>query len=140
MSETPHITVAQVMTTRVHLIEPTATVRQAMTAMHRHGVSSLVIGRKDPHDELGLITVINIADEVIANNRSLDRTDVYEVMVKPVLSVPADMDIRYAIRLLARFRLSRAVVIDHERELAGIVTLRDMVLAYVQLEQGGVEA
>ena len=38
------------------------------------------------------------------------------------------MDIRYAVRLLARFRLSRAVVIDHDRMPIGIVTLRDMVL------------
>ena len=140
MSDSPHIKIGQVMTTEVHLIEATATVREAMAMMHRHNVSSLVVPRRDERDELGLIGVLNIADEVITQNRSLDRTEVYEVMIKPVLTLDADMDIRYGVRLLRRFRLNRAVVVDHDRNLVGIVTLRDMVLAYVQLDEEGIQA
>ena len=40
------------------------------------------------------------------------------------------MDIKYAIRLLSRFGISRALVLEH-RDLVGIVTLRDLVLRYV---------
>jgi CBS domain-containing protein len=40
------------------------------------------------------------------------------------------MDIRYAIRLLVQFGLSRALVLEAS-EPAGIVTLRDMVLRYI---------
>jgi predicted transcriptional regulator len=140
MSDIPHIKVRQAMSPEVHLIEATATVREAMALMHRHRVSSLVVPRRDDKDELGIIGVINIADRVIAENRSLDRTDVYEVMIKPVLPLDADMDIRYAVRLLTRFRLNRAVVVDHDRNLLGLVTLRDMVLSYVHLEEEGIEA
>ncbi len=140
MSETPHITVGQVMTTKVYLIEALATVRQAMVKMHENDISSLIIQRRDERDELGLISIINIADDVISKNRSLDRTDVYEVMIKPVLTLDRDMDVRYAIRLLTRFRLNRAVVVDHQRSLVGIVTLRDMVLSYVHQDEDGVQA
>ena len=89
---------------------------------------------------VGLISIINIADNVISKNRSLDRTDVYEVMIKPVLTLDRDMDVRYAIKLLTRFRLNRAVVVDHQRDLVGIVTLRDMVLSYVHHDEDGVQA
>ncbi len=140
MTDIPHIKVRQAMTTEVHLIDPMATVREAMTKMDEKKVGWLVVPRRDEKDELGIIGVINIADQVIAENRSLDRTDVYEVMIKPVLSLDGDMDIRYAVRLLTRFRLTRAVVVDQNRDLAGIVTLRDMVLSYVQLEAAGIEA
>lgn len=140
MSDIPHIKVRQAMSTEVHLIEATATVREAMTMMHERRVSSLVVPRRDERDEFGLIGVINIADQVIARNRSLDRTDVYEVMIKPILTLDGDMDLRYAVRLLTRFRLNRAVVVDHDRNLLGLVTLRDMVLSYVQLEEEGIEA
>ncbi len=51
-------------------------------------------------------------------------------MSKPVVTVPADMSIKYAVRLLVRFELSRALVVDAERKPVGIVTLRDMVLCY----------
>jgi CBS domain-containing protein len=37
---------------------------------------------------------------------------------------------KYAVRLLVRFELSRAVVVDHERNAVGMVTLRDLIMGY----------
>ncbi len=51
-------------------------------------------------------------------------------MSKPVLTLDRDMDIKYAIRLLSRFGVSRALVTEHNA-LAGMVTLRDLVLRYM---------
>ena len=48
-------------------------------------------------------------------------------MSKPVVTVDAEMDIKYAVRLLVRFSLSRALVTEKDA-LIGIVSLRDMVL------------
>ena len=140
MTAIPYIKVSQVMKTDVHLVDPMMPVRQAMALMHEKGVNSLIIERRDEKDEMGLLTVSDIAREVIAQNRSMDRIDVYEVMSKPVLTLAAEMDIRYAVRLLSRFGVSRGLVVDHDRKLVGIVTMRDMVLAYVHHEEGGVEA
>ena len=66
----------------------------------------------------------------MATDRAAERTSVYEIMTKPVLTVAAEMNIKYAVRLLVRYSLSRALVVDHERNPVGIVTLRDMVLGY----------
>ena len=140
MTTIPHVQVSQVMKTSVHKVDPMVPVRKAMALMHELGVSSLVIERRDETDELGLLTVKDIAREVIAKGHSLDRVDVYQVMVKPVLTVPIEMDIRYAVRLLSRFGASRGLVVDHDRNLVGIVTLRDMVLAYANTDEGVVEA
>ena len=52
---------------------------------------------------------------------------VYEIMSKPVLTVDVSMDIKYAIRILARFKLSRGLVTE-QGEMVGIVTLRDMAI------------
>ncbi len=98
--------------------------------MREHGVSSLAVERRDEHDEFGLLVISDVAREVIAKNRSAERVNVYEVMSKPVVTLPADMSIKYAVRLLVRFELSRALVVDAERKPVGIVTLRDMVLCY----------
>ena len=48
---------------------------------------------------------------------------------KPLLTVNVEMDVKYAIRLLTRFRLTRALVVEHG-EMVGIVTLRDMAIRY----------
>lgn len=130
MKHEPYITVAEVMSRNVHAIDSMATVRQAMERMTEKGISSLAVERRDEKDEYGMIVVTDIAREIVAKKLSFDRVQVYEIMSKPVLTIDPAMDLRYAIRLLVRFGLNRALVLDGERRLQGVVTLRDMVLRY----------
>ena len=132
MKQEPFIRVAEVMTRDVHTVDSMATVRQAMEKMADERVSSLVVERRDERDEYGMIVVTDIAREVVARNRSFDRVQVYEVMSKPVVTVDPETDLRYAIRLLVRFGLSRALVMGADRRMQGVVTLRDMVLRYAR--------
>ena len=123
--------VSDIMRTEVHTIDGLATVSEAMAVMRRDHVSSLVVPRRDADDEFGLILVSDIARKVIAENRAPERVNVYEVMSKPVLTLPSEMQARYAVRLLVRFGVSRAVVVDHDRNPVGIATLRELVLGHV---------
>lgn len=132
MNVTRILRVGDIMRTEVYTIEGLATVSEAMAVMRRHRVSSLVVPRRDADDEFGLILVSDIAGRVIAENRSPDRVNVYEVMSKPVLTLASEMQVRYAVRLLVRFGVSRAVVVDHDRNPVGIATLRDLVLGRPQ--------
>jgi CBS domain-containing protein len=134
MSERIYVPVRDVMTPSPCTVDRLASVADAFELMRRHDISSVVIDRRDDKDEFGILVVHDIATEVIARDRSPARTSVYEIMSKPVLTVNVNMDIRYAIRLLARFGLSRALVTDHG-ELAGIVTLRDMVFRHLPGEE-----
>ncbi len=136
MKDEPHIKVSEVMTGAVRTLDSMATAREAMAAMSEAGVSSLVIERRDERDEFGLLGIRDLAEQVVAANRSPDRVNVYEIMSKPVVTLDAEMDIRYAIRLLVRLGISRGLVIDHERRLVGIATLRDMVLSYAEAGTG----
>lgn len=128
MSEKIHTTVSEVMSTNLITIDATATVHDASVLMRTHNTSSVVVNRRNDADEFGLVVVSDIASKVLAENLSPKRVNVYEVMSKPVISVPQEMNIVYAMRMLSRFKLSRALVIDHDRNPLGIVTLRDMVL------------
>ena len=130
MNATRILRVGDIMRTEVYTIEGLATVSKAMALMRRHRVSSLVVPRRNADDEFGLILVSDIAGRVIAENRSPDRVNVYEVMSKPVLTLASEMQVRYAVRLLVRFGVSRAVVVDHDRNPVGIATLRDLVLGH----------
>jgi len=128
MSTKPELRVGDVMVTKIVTINGLDLVSDAMALMRRHNVKSLVVNRRDEHDEIGLVLVSDIARSVIAPNRSPDRVNVYEIMSKPVWTVPPEMLVRYAVRLLVRFEVSRAVVVDHDRNPIGIVTLRDLTL------------
>ena len=121
--------VEDLMTTALHTVDGLATVAEALYLMRQHGVSSLVVLPRHADDEVGVLEVARIAAEVVACNRAPDRVHVYEVMAKPVVTVAASMLSRYAVRLFVAQRLTRAVVVNAERDPIGVVTLRDLVLA-----------
>jgi signal-transduction protein with cAMP-binding, CBS, and nucleotidyltransferase domain len=131
MSEVSYIAVKDVMTANPVIIDGLATVAQAVDLIRDKGFSSLVIDKRHEGDEYGLLTIHEIAKEIIANDRAPERVSVYEIMVKPAMTVDAEMNIKYAVRLLMRFRLSRALVLDHGK-VAGIVTLRDLTLRSIE--------
>lgn len=123
------VKVEDVMQTELHMIDGLATVEDAIKQMKEADVTALVIERRDEGDEYGFISVDMIAARVVAENRSLTRTSVYEVMDKPTLTLNPHMAVKYAIRLLARLSHRRALVVD-EKGARGLVTLRDLILCY----------
>lgn len=124
------ITVGDVMSITPVVIDGLASVYEALKLMEEKRLSSLVIDRRFDHDEYGMISVHDIAAKVVGPNRSTKRTSVYEIMTKPVLTIHRGMDIKYAIRHLTRFGLTRALVTE-KGNMVGIVSLRDMTVRYV---------
>ena len=129
MSEKSYVRVKETMTPSPRSIDGLAKTSEAIGIMRSEKVSSLVVEKRHEGDEYGLVVVHDIAEKVIGADKSPDRVSVYEIMSKPVVTVDADMDIKYAIRMLTRFGLSRALVMD-KGNLVGITTLRDMVFRF----------
>ena len=129
MTEHIYTKVRETMSASPWVIDGLATVREAIDLMREREVSSLVIDRRHEGDEYGLVSVHDIASQVIADDRSPERTSIYEIMSKPALTVDADMDIKYAIRIMTRFHLTRALVTENG-SMVGIVTLRDMAVRF----------
>ena len=126
MTDKSYTPIRNVMTASPIAVDGLATVKQAVELMHQHNVNSLVVDKRDDSDEYGIVAVHDIAEQIISRGRAPERVSVYEIMSKPVLSFDVDMNIKYAVRLLVRFRLSRALVLD-QGKFVGIVTLRDLV-------------
>ncbi|MDX8409820.1 MAG: CBS domain-containing protein [Mariprofundales bacterium] len=122
------IVVRDVMKLKYDLVEGVATVRQALEMMRYVETKCLIVNKRHPHDEYGMVVIADIASKVLANDRSPDRVSIYEVMTKPAITVHPDMDIRHASALFSRFGLSRAPVVDHDGEIIGIISHTDMVM------------
>lgn len=126
-----HLPVRAVMTAEPLVVDGLMTVSDALAILRDRNISSLVVDRRNERDEYGIVLVSDIAREVIGRNRAPSRTHLYEVMAKPAPSLDAEMNIRYAVRLMDRLGLTHAVVLD-DRRLVGIVTLRDLVVRYIE--------
>ncbi|WP_289043501.1 CBS domain-containing protein [uncultured Aliiroseovarius sp.] len=111
-----------------HVISGLASVTDALKIIESSGHNTLVIDKRSPDDEFGVLTIGMIARKVFALNRAPCRVSVYEVMEKPAINLSGNMQARYAIRLLTRLNLSVALVVENEK-LIGTVGLRELTLA-----------
>ena len=127
MKERQVVRVADVMEHDYVVIDGTATVAEALAVLRERNAHFLIVAKRHEDDEFGIVLVSDIAKQVLAHNRSPERTNVYEIMSKPVLSVRPEMDIRYCARLFRRFGISTAPVIDGG-EIRGIVAYDELVL------------
>ncbi|MBY5993821.1 CBS domain-containing protein [Ferrimonas balearica] len=123
----PRTTVRQVMTERFVLMEGIRTVAEGVAQLRAASAEALVIDKRDPGDEFGLVLLSDIGKQVVARDRAAGRVNLYEVMSKPVLSISPEMDIRYCARLFERFGINQAPV-EQGGTIIGLVSYRDLVL------------
>ncbi len=121
------IRVREVMKTEFDRVDGIITVAEAFRKMKHPEVRALLVNKRHSDDEFGLVLLSDIAHHVLAKDRSPERLNIYEIMTKPVLTVSPKMDIRYCARLLERFNVMRAPVVENE-EVIGIVGFTDIVL------------
>ena len=121
------IRVRDVMRHNIDIINGMTTITDALTHMEHVQNKMLIVDKRHEDDEYGLVLISDIAQHVIARNKSPDRVNVYEIMTKPIVTVEASMDIRYCARLFERLKLSRAPVVENGK-LVGVVSLTRMVL------------
>ena len=115
------------MRTDVTEVDGRLDVLAALKIMKKVSATSLIVKRRDEHDEYGMLLFSDIAKEVIAKNRAPERVNVYEVMAKPVLTVRPDMEIHYCARLFENFGISHAPVVENDKSV-GIVSFYLLVL------------
>ncbi len=108
-------------------IDGMATAREAAAKMRTEKVSWLLVNKRDNDDAWGIVVIQDFIKGIIIPGRSPAEVHVYEIMTKPVITVPADMDVRYVARLIHRAGIRRAPVED-KGELIGMISLSSLIL------------
>lgn len=127
MSERSIVRVRDVMKSNFRLVDGMSTVAEALNTMLEVESMALVVQKRNPDDEFGMVMLSDIARQVLAEDKAPARVNIYEIMSKPVIEVKPEMDIRYCARLFGRFRISRAPV-TAEGKAVGVVSYTDMVI------------
>lgn len=116
-----------VMHKKIVSIDGMATAKEAAAKMRLENVYSLLVDKRHADDAWGILVYQDFIKGVMIPGRTSEEVNVYEIMTKPVITVPADMDIRYVARLLYRAGIRRAPVED-KGELVGIISLSSLIL------------
>ncbi len=108
-------------------IDGMATAREAAAKMRAEKVPCLLVKKRHEDDAWGILVVQDFIEGVLIENRSPDEVNVYEIMTKPTITVPASMDIRYVARLLHRTGIRMAPV-EEKGDLIGMISLSSLIL------------
>ena len=107
-------------------IEGITKVSDALVTMNQKKINAILIEPRNEADVYGIMTRRDIARKVIGERRKLHETHVYEIMTKPVLSVPPNMPLPYAARHLTNFKVSYAMVLENNAVI-GMISLNGIV-------------
>ena len=120
--------VKDIMTPKSKLVtvSPMASVREALKLMREHKVRSVVVEKTSPSGAYGLVTFKNILQSIVAEDGDIDLLNVYDIANTPAISVSAELDIKYAARMMVTSSIKRLLVIDNN-ELFGILTMTDII-------------
>ncbi|MDH3219730.1 MAG: CBS domain-containing protein [Gammaproteobacteria bacterium] len=121
------VRVRDVMKTEFDMVEGMDTVADVLRNSKYPQTKCFIVNIRHDDDEYGIVLLSDIAKKVLANNKSPDRVNIYEIMSKPVIAVDPDMDIRYCTRLFENFGLGRAPVVENKK-VVGIIGYTDIVL------------
>ena len=127
MSNKIVVKAAKAMTQDFIQLDGMQTVQDAINSMKEHNVEVIIVNKRDQHDAYGIVLLSDIAKRVLAKDKSPERINIYEIMSKPVVSVPPEMDVRYCARLFDSFGLSYAPVIEAE-EILGLIGYKELIL------------
>lgn len=116
-----------VMNKNVVSIDGMATAKEAAAIMRSEKIHSILVKKRNENDAWGILVCQDFITGVIIPERSSEEVNVYEIMTKPTIAVPAEMDIRYVVRLLHRAGIRRAPV-EEKGEIIGMISLSSLIL------------
>jgi CBS domain-containing protein len=114
-----------VMTRRVDVISPEASIAEAALRMRTGDFGLLPVGENDRM--IGAISDRDIVVRAVAQGKSPD-TQVREVMSEGILWAYDDDSVEDAVKIMSKHQVRRLPIINHDKRLVGIVALGDLAV------------
>ena len=128
------IPVKEIMRRNPKSIDYNATVTEAAREMCSQDVTGSCIVLKD-NLPIGIITELDINCKVVAKNKSPSKTLVEEIMTEPLITIRGDLHVQQAIEIMVKNRVRRLPVVNAEKKLIGIITVRDIMALGVTINE-----
>jgi CBS domain-containing protein len=119
--------IREIMTPQVEVIYADATLKEAAKKMSQLNVGLLPVCDSDLL--LGMITDRDITVRATAAGCDPNTTKVCDTMTPEVVYCFEDQDVNTAMQIMDRRQIRRILVVDHDKQLAGIVSLGDLAVA-----------
>lgn len=118
--------VKEIMTRNIEVLDSNTSIQEAAEKMKELdvGYMPVTVGK----DVVGIITDRDVVVRVVAQGMIPEEARVVDGMTQELLACGEDDDIETAAKSMGKHKVRRLVVMDSDRKLAGVVSLRDMAL------------
>lgn len=105
--------------------------REAVKIMKEQQIEVLIIEKRSNEDAHGILVLSDIVRGVLAQNRSLEEVSVYEIMRKPVVTIPHYLNAKYVPKFLSNLGLFFAPV-DENGKYVGVISLKSFLMNHYE--------
>lgn len=116
----------EIMTREPEVVSPQDSLKEAAHKMKDLNVGVMPVC--DGKRVVGMLTDRDITVRATAEGRDPNSTRVEEAMTPEPVYAFEDQDDREAARMMERNQIRRLIVVDHEKHLAGVVSLGDLAV------------
>lgn len=123
-----HMTVKDWMKDLVIFIDPDTTVHEGLSLMRHRYANSVIINKSATNPEYGIVTSIDICDKIVARGQNPATTKMRDIMVSPVITVPASMGLRECAAKMKELRVHHLPVADEKGVIIGMISATDFLV------------
>ncbi len=128
-----HVPVREVMRKNPIMIGIEATAAKAARAMCTEEVGSVIILKNAK--PIGIVTEEDLACKVVAKDLKPSTVHVSDIMSTPLITVSAEKTVVDAATMMVKRKVRRLPVVDKEKKVIGIVTVRDLLTVSNELNE-----
>jgi predicted transcriptional regulator len=125
-------TVSELMQRNICLVKESVPVLEALHLIEQKKVSSLIVEKEHAHDAYGILTQKDIVIEASENWETFPSLHVSDLSTKPVISIPSNVGVKHAIRLMRLSGVRRLIVFEGDK-LAGVISNGDIFRKILEL-------
>lgn len=122
-------------TDKLFFIDGLSSVKDAVILMKSKNLKALIIRKRNDEDAHGIVTIFDIIKGVVILDKTFEEVSVYEIMTKPVFSIPSQLNVKYVPRLMLNHNIKIAPV-EENGEMIGLIDYSQCI--FTSLEDIGV--
>jgi CBS domain-containing protein len=134
-------TVSSAMHRDLEVVAQDSTIIDSAVRMRERRIGSVLVGSVEPggegHSIVGIVTELDIVRKVIAEGVNASQTTVAQIMAKPLLTIAPDQPLLDASHVMETNHV-RHLCVAEGGSIVGLVSVRDLVMYFVDAEAGPV--
>lgn len=124
------------MSSPVVVVDKDSSVSYALTLMRRRNIHSVVIQNSGNDNNYNILTITDIRDKIIAQERNPKETMIKEIMTNNVITADPDWTLKECSIQMQKHDINHLPVVNQNQDLLGIISVTDLFFAAEEIGWG----